>query len=120
MPPGSFWEKHQQWKKSRDNTLGQAHSKVISVQEELTYLRHKVDRLSLASQAMWELLRDNTSLKEEHLIKKVEEIDLRDGVRDGRIGHKPVSCPECGRVANSSRIECIFCGAELNREHAFE
>ena len=45
------------------------------------YIEDRLDKLLLVTRAMWELIRDQTSLTEEDLLAKVREIDLRDGRR---------------------------------------
>jgi hypothetical protein len=79
-------------------------------------LQSQIDGLLLATQAMWELLRDKTGLSEEDLRQRMEEIDLRDGVRDGRIGPAKVNCPACNRINNDRRTHCVYCGGALNVE----
>jgi len=71
---------------------------------------------------MWELLRDNGTFDEEQLMDKIEEVDLRDGRADGKIGPTPIACPECKRRANSRRQKCMYCGASLrgDQPHIFE
>jgi hypothetical protein len=123
MPAELFWEMHQQRRitqAGKDAT--KAKSKVDRLEGDVSYLKRKVERLALASQALWELLRDHTDFEEEHILQKMQEIDLRDGAEDGKIGHKPIACPQCSRVSNSARQTCIYCGTSLHtvREHVFE
>jgi hypothetical protein len=87
---------------------------------EVKSLSRRVERQSLASQALWELLRDHTDFEEEHILEKMQEIDLRDGQIDGKIGHAPLTCSKCGRPGNSSRTVCVYCGASFIRKHVFE
>ena len=86
-------------------------------QEDTDDLRTRVDRLHLATTAMWELLCERTGLDEDDLLAKIQEIDLRDGKRDGRIDTRasasPVECPECTRTNNARRTACLYCGVEL-------
>jgi hypothetical protein len=35
---------------------------------------------------MWEIIRDQSSITDEELVEKITEIDLRDGVVDGKMG----------------------------------
>ena len=84
--------------------------------EELT---RRVDRLSLACQALWELLEDQGGLTETMLHHKITEVDLRDGQRDNKIARSIIVCPQCGNRCNSRRKQCIFCGAEVHGKHSF-
>ena len=72
--------------------------------------------------ALWELLRDDGVFDEERLLEKIQEVDLRDGRADGRLGPTPVSCPHCGRKSKSGRAQCMYCGTPLpgGPEHVFE
>ena len=88
--------------------------------DRLAALQNHVERLSLACQALWELLRDRTELTEEDLEAKVVEVDMRDGRLDAKIGTTQQDCPACGRKTNSTRSICIMCGAPLKRPHQFE
>ena len=85
-------------------------------QESLrTYLRVVDDRLqrqALVVEAMRELLEEAGLFRQEQLIARVEAIDLRDGVADGRSsGVVPQQrCGDCGRILNSRRTRCLYCG----------
>ena len=52
------------------------------MQTEVRRLEAKIDGLALICEATWELLRERTQLTDEDIRKKMEEIDLRDGVSD--------------------------------------
>lgn len=81
---------------------------------------NRLDRLALICQAMWELLREKTGMMDEDVMRKMAEIDLRDGVEDGKMRHKIVKCPNCQRPANTKNARCWFCGQEFKRDHIFE
>lgn len=76
-------------------------------------LKRRIDALTLASQALWEIVREQTGLDDEAVILKMQEIDLRDGVADGRISQPPVACPKCSRNNRAGRNSCIYCGAAM-------
>jgi hypothetical protein len=73
----------------------------------------KLERLTLVCAAMWELLRDRSSIPDEDLLAKIREIDLRDGVLDGQRSLDPLGCPRCGRANNRRRQTCLYCEADL-------
>ncbi|MEW8506084.1 MAG: hypothetical protein AB2598_05230 [Candidatus Thiodiazotropha sp.] len=56
----------------------------------------KIDNLVFITQAIWELL-EESGISESQLEKKIQEIDLRDGVTDGKISNNLKACPECGK-----------------------
>ena len=118
-----FWElfQHGRIREARSEARD-AHRASGALEREVEALRERLDRVSLACQAMWELLRDQGVLGEERLLDKIEEVDLRDGRRDGKIGTRPVECPACGRMANPRRRMCMYCGTSVRggEEHVFE
>lgn len=88
-------------------------SSAESAKSQVEELGAAVDRLTLANQAMWELLREKSGLSDADLASRVEEIDMRDGVRDGRVARSIANCPECGRPNRDGRQQCIYCGTAL-------
>ena len=81
-------------------------TKAGSVTELRTVIERQEDeinKLYLVTQAMWELLRDRTQFEEKDLLDKVEEIDLRDGIKDGKVAKTVVEeCQNCGRKMSKS------------------
>ena len=123
MSAGIFWQLHHERRVSQaGRDAAKAKSKVDRIESDVSAMKRKLERLSLACQALWELLRDGTAFEEEHILRKMQEIDVRDGAADGKIGHKPIDCPVCHRKANSARQTCLYCGADLStvRQHLFE
>jgi hypothetical protein len=90
------------------------------VQREVLRLESKIDRLALISQALWELLREKTSLSDQDIETKMTEIDLRDGRKDGRITGTVTICPKCARPAHTRDRVCPYCGAAIDRGHIVE
>lgn len=95
-------------------------SKVASVSTQADHLKMKVVRLeatierqALACQAMWELLQQHLPVGEKDLLKKMEQIDLRDGVADGRVTPQASACTACGRTVHAKRKNCLYCGADV-------
>ncbi|HOF38628.1 MAG TPA: hypothetical protein PLD73_01045 [Candidatus Hydrogenedentes bacterium] len=78
-------------------------------------LEHQVARMALLNQSLWELLCERLGLTEQELEAKVREVDLRDGVLDGKITNTPVKCPQCGRVSASKHYRCLYCGLEFEK-----
>ena len=84
-------------------------------------IEERLDRMALACTALWELLRERTSLTEEDLMKKVQEIDLRDGVPDGKISKKELRrCSKCGRTMSPRHRRCLYCGNEDLQAEVFD
>lgn len=97
-----------------------ATEKSTRLEHEVGQLRRRVERLSLMSQALWELIRETTDLSDEDIEKKTLEIDERGDAADGRITPELLACPECDRCVTSNHESCLYCGATLDRRHLFE
>ncbi len=82
----------------------------VSQKTEIQELREQVSRLALLNQAMWELVRERLQVTDADLEKAAQEVDLRDGVQDGRMSAHPLQCPRCKRVSNSRHKKCLYCG----------
>jgi hypothetical protein len=85
----------------------------------LPYVK-QLDKLGLVCQAMWTLLREKTGLTEKDLLDRVTELDLKDGVLDGKYAKPPVDCPKCGAKMSLKFQRCLFCGQEYTDGSAFE
>jgi hypothetical protein len=116
-----LWEIYQQ-SRIRDASAAatRAESKAQIVTYTIDQLEDKIDSLALTCQSLWEILRDQTGLTEEELTAKVNEIDLRDGLRDGKMGSGGEPCTKCGRVLSKRHMRCMYCGEPVERQHAFQ
>lgn len=86
--------------------------KATDFQERVRLLEDSVARLALVNAAMWSLLKDRTGLTDAALTARVRDIDLRDGVEDGKITPDVQTCAKCGRTLAPRLRRCIYCGAE--------
>ena len=86
---------------------------VGKTQTEIAEVERLVETLMLTCQAMWELLREQGNLTDEMLVKRMQEVDLRDGTRDGKIGAHALACPGCSRPNNPRHGHCVYCGTPL-------
>lgn len=102
------------------STAAKAESRARSAEIDLTRLVARVESLSLACQAMWELLRDRTDLCDDDIQERMKEIDMRDGREDGRLKGSPLDCPGCGRPTNTRRKCCMYCGKPIVGDHVFD
>lgn len=101
-------------------SAARAQNKADQFSQQITVLTRRVDRLSLACQALWELLRESGHYTEEHLIHKMEQVDVRDGSADGKMTATVKVCPRCQRNSNSKRLECVYCGEPLPAPNLFD
>lgn len=87
-----------------------------------TYLPYvkQLDKLGLVCQAMWSLIQEKTNLTERDLLNRVTELDLKDGVLNGKYVKPPVDCPKCGSKMSRKFNRCLFCGQEYTEGSAFD
>lgn len=88
----------------------EARAEAVTYQSNIKELQHQVERLSLMNQALWELIRERAGLTDADLETKAREVDLRDGLADGKLSTIAVKCPSCLRVCNSKHHKCLYCG----------
>lgn len=98
------------------STTGSAPTMDHMVRGRVKELERKVQHLELVTQALWELVRDASRFTNEDIERKMNEIDSRDGVADGRVTTVPLRCPSCGRVSSSKHWKCLYCGLEFERD----
>lgn len=95
------------------NEAAAARNKADNLEHRLASVERRLDRMALASQALWELLKERTDLTIEQVFAKMEEIDLRDGHKDGKIGGRVLQCTACGRKVNALNRTCVYCGQTI-------
>jgi hypothetical protein len=109
-----FWELNQQRRINETQAEQRiSDSKTRDTRHELDQLRQSIEKLALVNMAMWTLLQEKTNLKDEDLLNRMQELDLADGVADGRMsGQKSTGCAACGRPMSRTHDRCMYCGAE--------
>ncbi|MDQ8190961.1 hypothetical protein [Roseibacillus persicicus] len=81
----------------------------------------KFERLQIVTQAMWEILQERLEVTDEELESKIQEVDLRDGVADGKMGGEVAICGNCHRKTGvRHHRRCMYCGFELKARHVVE
>ena len=83
-------------------------------------LEGRVDRLAMLCAALWDLVKEQGDLTEEDLFQRVEDIDLRDGVLDGKVARETTTCVDCGRVMSARHSQCLYCGSPRPVDTAFD
>jgi len=76
----------------------------------------RLDRALLTMEAMWTLLRDRLGATEEELLERVVELDLTDGVLDGKIRRAAMECSACERRIPSRFTRCLYCGTDVQHD----
>ena len=77
------------------------------------YLEERLERLEMVCEAMWNLLKDKVKITDADIVAKVAELDVTDGVADGKISRAPVHCVKCERPNSRRRDHCLYCGHPL-------
>lgn len=80
--------------------------------ESYKRLSNRIDQLILLNHAMSEIICDKLGITNQEIIDKMMEIDLRDGVQDGKYTAPPKDCPECKAKISREFNRCLFCGYE--------
>jgi hypothetical protein len=78
---------------------------------DVDLLRSDVERLLMITEALWMILKEQHGFDDNALVKRIVEIDMRDGKLDGRVAPTPPQkCPKCNRTLFKNRSRCIYCG----------
>jgi hypothetical protein len=104
-----FLELYQQHRARRGSAAGRGQLAPMDIED----LERRTEALTLACQALWEILQEELNLSEAAILKKMEEVDLRDGSLDGRMSADVTACPGCQRSNKASRSQCLYCGEPL-------
>lgn len=75
-------------------------------------LRDRIDRLAFVVSALWHVL-EEAGFTTEQLETKLRELDLADGVEDGRRTQSPSDCRSCGSKIAPGLTSCQFCGTAV-------
>ena len=116
-----LWDLHQERRIGEAfNNATDAASKATQFQDRVRMLEDRLDRMTLLNMAMWSLLKDASNLTDEHLAARVQEIDLRDGVADGKVTSAPAVCPKCRRSYSARHKKCLYCGHQNAQQSPFD
>ena len=103
-----------------ERQAGQAKNQIEYSKKDIAELEERLDQLALKCQALWELLREESNLKDEDIYQRIHEVDLRDGVADGKMTGTAQACPGCGRTIGKRYTRCLYCGASKQNKEVFE
>ena len=81
---------------------------------DIAKLESQIERLLMITEALWTLLKEKHGLEDQELLRRIVEIDLRDGRLDGRVAPTPPGpCPKCQRIVSKQSVRCLYCGEPL-------
>jgi len=117
-----LWDLHQERRIGEaQESAGQAARKATDFQERVRFLEERVDRVVLLNMALWSLLRERARLSDQDLMARMEQIDLQDGVADGKVTRTgPTTCPQCSRTFSPRHRRCLYCGHEAAAQTPFD
>lgn len=115
-----FWELYQQTQiHNAQQTASRAELKAENSRHYFQLLEGKISSLALACQSLWEVLEEHTDITREQLLEKMEEVDLRDGRKDGKLSPTVDQCASCGRKTSRRRSICLYCGTKQESNELF-
>ena len=95
-------------------TAARAESKSHIATQRIRALEANLAKTLMICESLWELLREKTGLTLEEFHKKLYEVDMRDGVLDGKNQRKPSKCPKCSHMVSARHPACIYCGQVMD------
>ena len=108
---GFLWNADQEKKIAKvANSVSDRMERVEHYALEVNFLKESLERVAITNAALIELLNERIGVSEQDILGKIEEIDLRDGVKDGKITSRPRNCAKCSRVLPAKRRVCLYCG----------
>ncbi len=76
----------------------------------------QLGRAFLTMQAMWTLLQDKLGVTDEELRERIIELDLSDGILDGKVRKPPYECTSCQRPTPRRFNRCLYCTADIEMD----
>lgn len=111
-----------EYKQRDDISMLQASTGVAAEQsgrnaKTMQSLRRRVDQQDLLIEALFRIVKDKGLVGDVDIRQTIAQIDLEDGVEDGKIGRdrtkRAPKCPTCQRPVNRKRTHCVYCNAAL-------
>lgn len=98
-----------------------AKAKAREAATEVAFLKQKVEKLMMITEALWIVLKETTNYTDEDLKEIIREVDMKDGKLDGKVAAEtPGTCPNCGQTLQKNKNICIYCGTEIEIEDVFQ
>ena len=83
------------------------------LESRLESVDSRLQQVTMRLEAVWELLVARGAVGEAELLEKLREIDLRDGIEDGRnVAPQVQVCGKCGRTRVGQHRFCAHCGSD--------
>ena len=103
---------NQSQNKSENRRLSKEISRVSNNNnEKIDQLEAKLDKLSLITEALWEIVKE-TGVEESQLKSKIQQVtDLKTAKKKEKL-----SCTGCGMTVPAVNVKCMYCGEVLGKE----
>lgn len=83
---------------------------------EIDKLKKKVDKLSMITEGLWLIIRDELKLSDDKLKEKIKK-ELIDDNLEGSIYSKAAkACKHCSNPLQEGKSLCIYCGKEAGED----
>ena len=96
------------------DAASRAESIARTAQQKYKALEAGLAKSLLLCETLWELLRDEHGWTDQDLYKKLQDVDLRDGVLDNKNQRQAVACPDCRRTVSPRHPACLYCGRVID------
>lgn len=103
-----------------EHRANQAVGKAIDALSGVDSLKRRLDVMALANQALFEILQSRLGISEDDVLRRMAEIDARDGVTDGKMGARVAKCRRCAKPVSTTRQRCMYCGDVVTDGHLYE
>lgn len=84
---------------------------MTELKSENKYLRVNIEKLLMITEALWSILKEQYGYTDDELLRRIQEIDMQDGVMDGKVTRPEIkTCQKCNRPLMKKLPQCIYCG----------
>jgi len=94
----------------------QASGTASRAQSKAEQLETRLERALMTMEAMWTLMSERLGITEDELQERIVEIDLSDGILDGRVRRPAMECHACNRRIPRRFTRCMYCGVEIEQD----
>ncbi|MCH6257756.1 hypothetical protein MLD52_14455 [Puniceicoccaceae bacterium K14] len=115
-----LWDIFQQ-SQIEDNKRKTTEARNLSLQSSAMNIeiQERISKLSLITQAVWSFLKEKHGLDETDLMNRIEELDMSDGVKDGKLTAVVHTCLGCAKKISTKYKTCIYCGCQNHKYSPF-
>lgn len=104
----------------REQVSEAARDRPADTSSSVRTLRKRVDQLELMLEALYAHMENKGDIDREKLSDLMIQVDLADGVEDGRIGgdrtKRAPQCTKCSKPVSRKRAECVWCGEPVDKK----